>query len=319
MAQMRSVRLIFVVLCAASRIAFGWGCEGHDMVALIARTHLTSGASSAVDRLLIENPIHPELKRFCTDRSSDPMIDAATWADDVKSSEKTGLWHYIDIPLGVSSSNGRDLWQWCPPLGPLIEGKERSGCILNALNQQITELAAPNVPGPERARALRYVIHLMGDLHQPLHTEDNGDQGGNCTSLKFFGRTDPVRLHGAWDYGLIERDMALQHSTTASYASALDRQFAGQWLQRRNEARNFESWAWESHELARNVSYGALTPAIPLAVPGSRLSCDAETANIASLGISIGEPYFREAMPVIDEQLAKSGYRLAALLNQTFR
>src|SRR4051812_43590773 len=82
--------------------AFGWGCEGHQMVALIARARLTPGVSAAVNELLRSVPIDAALKRYCQDRPNDPMADASTWADDVRNDEKTGEWHYVDIPRSVT-------------------------------------------------------------------------------------------------------------------------------------------------------------------------------------------------------------------------
>src|SRR5580658_2188395 len=110
---MRPVLSFLAVLPFAAGSAFGWGCEGHQMIALIARAHLTPAASSAVDRLLRENPIDPGLNRFCKDRPSDLMADSATWADDARNIEKTAEWHYIDIPLAAPA--GSDAMQWCKP------------------------------------------------------------------------------------------------------------------------------------------------------------------------------------------------------------
>src|ERR1700683_3040263 len=90
--------------------AFGWGCEGHQMVALIARAHLTPAVSAAVDELLRDSPIDPAVARFCQDRPADLMADSATWADDSKNQEKTAVWHYIDIPLSVVAIVSVDPW-----------------------------------------------------------------------------------------------------------------------------------------------------------------------------------------------------------------
>src|SRR5580693_4382262 len=125
---MRRLLCFLAMLPLATASAFGWGCEGHQMIALIARAHLTPAASKAVDQLLRENPIDPALNRFCKDRPADPMADSATWADDIKNIEKTGDWHFIDIPLAVrDSADGKDAMKWCKP----VDGKP--GCITSAL------------------------------------------------------------------------------------------------------------------------------------------------------------------------------------------
>src|SRR5580658_603252 len=106
-----AIAALFLPLFANS--AFGWGCEGHQIIALIARAHLTPTASNVVDQLLRENPIDPALNRFCRDRPNDLMADSATWADDARNIEKTAEWHYIDIPLAVHADP--DAMQWCKP------------------------------------------------------------------------------------------------------------------------------------------------------------------------------------------------------------
>src|SRR5580704_6130260 len=126
---MRPILTLLTVLPLTTGCAFGWGCEGHQMIALIARAHLTSAASSAVDRLLRENPIDPALSRFCKDRPNDLMADSATWADDARNIEKTAEWHYIDIPLAVRA--GSDVMQWCKPTA---DGKP--GCIVSAIDYE---------------------------------------------------------------------------------------------------------------------------------------------------------------------------------------
>src|SRR5579863_7584303 len=82
--------------------AFGWGCDGHRMVALIAAQHLKPEVRAAVDQLLKDNPIDPALRRYCRPAATEPMEDAATWADDVRTSLKNDVWHYIDIPRDVA-------------------------------------------------------------------------------------------------------------------------------------------------------------------------------------------------------------------------
>src|ERR1700688_3061660 len=163
---MRIALFLLVALPMLPGSVFGWGCEGHQMVALIARAHLTPAASKAVDQLLRDNPIDPELSRFCTDRPSDLMADAATWADDARTIEKTADWHFIDIPVAVPAdpANEQAAMKRCKPAAG---GKP--GCIAGAIDYEWAILRDGSQPGPNRARALRYVIHFVGDLSQPLH------------------------------------------------------------------------------------------------------------------------------------------------------
>ena len=301
---MRSLLLLAVF----SGSAFGWGCEGHEMVALIARAHLTPRASAEVDRLLRANPIDPALNRYCKDRPADLMADSSTWADDVRNIEKTSAWHFINIPRPVEHGDYRE---WCKPV------ENKPGCIVTALEAQWAILRDKSQPDAERARSLRYVIHFAGDIAQPLHDTENHDQGGNCTSITFFSDERPERLHSIWDTLIIQRELEAHKQTVAGYAHTLDDEFHPA-----QSSLNIADWAWEGHRLASEVAYGDLKPGIPVAPPDlgepDKAGCDAERAAIAALHISVGDEYVSQALPVIRAQLAKAGYRLAALLNQTF-
>src|SRR5689334_13193214 len=129
---MRAAFSLVFALPLLSGSAFGWGCEGHQVVALIARAHLTPAASAAVDHLLRENPVGPALDRYCKDRPDDPMANVATWADDVREIEKTAEWHYIDIPLSVPAGSMpvRGAMEWCNPLKD-----RRPGCVVTAIER----------------------------------------------------------------------------------------------------------------------------------------------------------------------------------------
>jgi len=301
---MRTLLAAIAALPLVSASAFGWGCEGHEMIALIARAHLTPQASAEVDRLLRASPIDPALNRFCKDRPADLMADSATWADDARNSEKTGDWHFIDIPRAVDSG---DLMQWCRP-----------SCIVSAIDAERAILRDRSQPDAARAKALRYLIHFVGDIAQPLHAVDNHDQGGNCTEMTFFGAEKPDRLHAIWDYRIIQRDLDLKKQTIAQYAQGLGQEFQGA-----DAKIDVLAWAWQSHALALDTTYAALRPPVPVAPPtagnADQSACTAERASVAALHIAIGEDYVNRALPVIRRQLAVAGYRLAALLNQTLQ
>jgi len=280
------------------------------MIALIARAHLTPQASQEVDRLLRENPIDPALNRFCKDRPADLMADSATWADDARNIEMTGDWHFIDIPRAVTEG---DAMKWCKAAP---DGKP--GCIVTAIDYERAILRDKRQPGPLRAKALRYLIHFVGDLAQPLHASDNHDQGGNCTEIRFFSDEKPQRLHAIWDYRIVQRDLDAKKESKIEYARALGAEF------RQAEPKiDVLAWTWESHRLASDDVYGQLKPEIPVVSPvlgtADQDACNRERASVAALHISIDDDYVSHTLPVIREQLAKAGYRLAALLNQTFQ
>jgi hypothetical protein len=311
---MRIAISLLAALPLLARSAFGWGCEGHQIIALIARAHLTPATSSAVDQLLRDNPIDPSLSRSCKDRPDDLMADSATWADDERNVDKTTeSWHFIDIPLAVHPDPGQepDLMKWCP-----AQADGKPGCIVSAISQEWAILRDGHQPAPARAQALRYVIHFLGDMAQPLHASDNHDRGGNCTSIKFFTGEKPRNLHGIWDSQLIDRDLAADKMTRSQYTAKIDESFSGE------SKIDIEGWVWESHKLAYTVTYADLKPQIPTEPLTAGLAdqdgCNAERDKVAALDISVGDEYYAQTMPVIREQLAKAGYRLAALINQTF-
>ena len=295
--------------------AAGWGCEGHQTVALIARQQLTDHAREQVDKLLRNNPIDPTLPRFCTTHGLTRFADASTWADDARNTAQfsnTASWHFIDIPRGAARDH---MDEFCPD----------DGCVTKAITEQIAILKS-KAKGKKKAQALRFLIHFVGDVHQPLHCTTNSDRGGNCVPVAFFGDDASVskagkatpNLHGVWDTKLLERDPA--NTSPKRYADKLTQQFDAQMSTWRASGINVEDWAWASHELAESTSYGKLPTAIPVEPPRGELkSCVVNGDNISKRMLvfneSVGPPYQNDVQPVVEEQLAKAGTRLALILN----
>lgn len=291
--------------------AFGWGCEGHQVIALITRSHLTAAAKAAVDKLLLENPIDPALSRFCRVHPSDLLADSATWADDERSVIKNDGWHYVDIPLAVTSG---DAMEWCPP---------KTGCILSALAMELDILRDNGKAGPARAEALRYVIHFLGDLTQPLHAEDDHDQGGNCATISTTFSDRPTNLHSLWDSGLLADEVNREKIPNDEQLAAAINNFGDEWNAWSTAPVDLQAWAWESHKLAVSVTYGNLKPRLPLAArtagDADKAACDAEKVSTSALHITVGPEYRDAALPVIHEQMAKAAYRAAGILNDIFK
>src|SRR5579862_3404231 len=110
--------------------AFGWGCKGHQTIALIAQKHLTPEVRQLLESLLQDNPVDSQLKRYCGPFPGNVFADGATWPDDVRNSLKNGPWHYIDIPRGA-------------PRGPLTSYCGDSGCVTQAIAEQLAILKDP--------------------------------------------------------------------------------------------------------------------------------------------------------------------------------
>jgi hypothetical protein len=304
--------LLALLLTAPAR---AWWCEGHQMVALIAEKHLTPAALAAVTALLQSQPVDPTLQRFCKNPPAGLMTDASTWADDVKKTEQTGTWHYMDIPLGMKHG---DLAPYCQPVTPSRNGAPPTGCLLSALRYNLNILHDDKESDSERAKALRYLIHLVGDLHQPLHTTANNDQGGNCVPIQFFADPKIANLHSVWDGMLVNRDTAAKGFTLTQMADDLDQRYRKSGESWMKHGTDFEKWIWEGHKAAQEATYGHLQPKIPIEPYQEHPNCKVESAKDAALHLHVDEAYERKADPLIEEQLAKAGYRLAEVLNEVW-
>jgi hypothetical protein len=312
---MKRFGINFFSLCALALLfwptaAQAWGCKGHQTVALIAEKHLTPETRQWVLKLLSENPIDPKLNRYCGGAVRDAMADAATWADDVRGERKNGPWHYIDIPRGSQR-------------GPLDRYCGKDGCVTRALGEQLAILKDKNADAAKRADALRYVIHFVGDLHQPLHTITNADEGGNCVPVKYFRRSPQEHnhyfspnLHGLWDTAILERDA--EGADSAEYAETLDALFAAEIDGWQKTGIHVDDWVWEGFDFAESVVYGALTPKIAIEPNVAVHSC-ADDNNIGERllhqNIVAGEAYQEKAAPVAEKRIAEGGVRLAMILN----
>ena len=299
-----------LVVLGYSLPAAAWWCEGHEAVALIAQNHLTPDARAQVERLLKGSPVAEPPS--CKDSPPDAMAVASTWADDAKYTEQTAAWHFMNIPMNLKKG---DPEKYCGPVGPSHNGGPRPGCILSALRSAVDILLSKEESDDEKAKAIRYLIHFAGDLHQPLHTTSNNDVGGNCLPVQFFDQADLTNLHASWDGLIIERELVTRHQTVAQFASDIDQRFASKRAEWTKNAPQFDKWAWETHLLAMQVAYGDLTPEPPAEALQTTPDCDAEKARLGALHIKIGDAYEQEAIPVIETQIAKAGYRLAAILN----
>jgi len=308
---------VALVCCVAGTPeARAWGCEGHQTIALIAEMHLSPRALAAVNELLKDNPIDPKLNRYCKPVSTDPMADAATWADDYRNQDPTtGPWHFFDIPRGAKR---KDIDQYCPA---------STSCVTAALQAQIAILESPTASAAKKAEALRYVIHFAGDIHQPLHCTTNSDQGGNCVPVSYFDmpakETNPTtgsyypRLHAVWDTNILER--IAQGKTVEQFAAQLNQQFGFMIASWQRQGMIFDNWAWESHQLAEQISYGDLPVKIAIEPPVAVTTCLDDnhiSDRMFKLNEQLGQPYQDDAAPVVEEQLAKAGIRLSMILNK---
>jgi hypothetical protein len=312
-----SVLAFFITFFASSALQLAvapsgkaWGCRGHQAVAALAEKHLTPQAKQALLALLTANPIDPQLKRYCGQTGLDPLVDASTWADDERSRDPaTAPWHFIDIPIGVTHGAAKD---FCGA----------AGCVLTAITEQLAILKDKNAPGAKRAAALRFVIHFVGDLHQPLHGATNGDRGGNCVPVKYFTRNPHARndsyapnLHHVWDTEIPESQML--GADPAEYADTLDAAFENSFAAWQQGGMQLDAWAWESHDHAVETAYGVFSKPIPAEpdVPVNTCADDNIGERMLHKHLVIGAAYRDQAGTVVEERLAQAGIRLAMILN----
>ena len=312
--------LLLALVLSFQSLSFGWGCSGHQIVALIAERQLNPAAFSAVQALLKDTDIYNGLKRFCAATDLGLMASYASWADDYRDQDKTTApWHFWDIPLNeLARPKGTE---FCD-----------EGCVIKALQVQIDILKSPTAAKPDKAKALAFVIHFVGDLHQPLHVISNNDRGGNCVPVTFFGRPTLERgagsgnfspnLHGVWDTDLLEQQGRIRKLTHDDdvywFVNSIFGDFEEQVPVWSHEKVDILEWAIESHRLARLSSYGRLPHHITPEAPVNVDTCNDDNQishRMLDLHESIGKRYATAVGPVIEEQLARAGTRLAVILN----
>ena len=274
---------LIAVLAAASLAlpALAWGPEGHRVVARIAARNLTLKARARVASLLQSDPDPAAV--------AEAMANASVWADTLdKLVTNTGAWHFINIALTDRRS---DMSKRCP----------RDACVSGKIPELLVSLKTESVADWSVGDQLKFIIHLVGDLHQPLHCADNADEGANCIhTTSFHSHT----VHQAWDSGMLEKI----DSSDIALANELSQHIQPAW-----KRGNVDDWAWESHELAVRDAYGPL--GLPKEPPMTIASCLTAPAPVRNKTVQLSQRYLKLNEPVIRQQLAKAGIRLASLLN----
>ncbi len=311
-----------LLVTAGGSEALAWGCDGHRAVAIVAQRLLSATAANRVRAVLTASPVDPGLARFCAPVPADIIADVATWADDFRDTEpQTAAWHFIDFPRSFGS-NTTSHESFCPG----------GDCVIDAIVKQFQVLR--NSPDPTlKANALRFLIHFIGDIHQPLHTISNGDRGGNCVPVTYFmqppqeGENGSFRpnLHGVWDTESIRRFMNREGLIDAS---ALAARVAGGTLPSTvapatPTTTRVRSWARDSNRLARTVTYGRLPVNPPMEPASAAMIASCNDNNQVSrrmemLHERVDESYEQASVPAILSQLRLAGMRLAAVLRAAF-
>jgi hypothetical protein len=262
-AMRATVKLLFSVCSLLGPVAAAaWGPTGHRIVGLIAESRLC-----------------PETRRYL-----EPLLDGATlanagvWADVIRSDPAwahTKPWHYINVGDIESIATA---------------SREHSPNVLSAMADAERQLANRKLPREARAQALRFFIHLLADVHQPLHVGRAEDRGGNDIEVMIFGRTRRT-LHALWDAEFLLDWDALELPDNAAAIGALAVNQAAAWL-----GREPSEWAEESR------AYRPIVYALPAAGPDGLIRLD--------------DRYLVTVRGIVHLRLAQAGVRLAERLNR---
>ncbi len=252
--------LLFIITLVLPLESFGWGKRGHDIIAYIAECHLTTEAQTRVAELL----------------DGRSMVYFANWMDSASRTPKykhTYTWHYFNMELRDNIATAK---------------RERKGDLLSAAELLEQQLRDTSLPTEERTTALKMYIHIIGDMHQPMHLGRDEDQGGGDLPVVYF--TESTSLHAMWDYHIIEGSHNWSYS---EWQQQIDR------LNSNDEqtvvAGDYTKWLNETHTVTREIY--RRTPA--------------ETR--------VFYEYVDHFAPTVEKQLLHAGLRLAKMLNSIFQ
>jgi hypothetical protein len=280
-------------IASAPRPVLAWGDLGHEVIARIADHYLEPAVRSRFATILAG-----DRSRLTTGKD----IEAeATWADRYRDSDRnttrvhynqTRNWHFVDLEI-----DGPDLRTACfgepPPPKKAASAGPAADCIVDKLDELIAELGTRGTSKKERLLALQFLLHFIGDVHQPLHASDDHDEGGNLKIVAGPGLPSG-NLHADWDVAFVEK----LGSDEAQIAQRLLQKISPSQRLAWSSGKPSE-WAMESFDIARQHAYGSLPAA-------------------SSAGhYELSAAYINDAAVVAGEQLSKAGVRLAYVLNQS--
>ncbi|MES2868163.1 MAG: S1/P1 nuclease [Pseudomonadota bacterium] len=252
--------LIFLIATTFSAVTFAWGNEGHRTVAIIAEAELTSTTKAQVQQLLaLEGHKH--------------LADIASWADNIRGSEPGLLSHAVRIPFKAKYYK------------PVRDCNRKTRCVIYGIDRSSELLANPNAAPLERLRALKFLVHFVGDIHQPLHAiEQTGQMHAHWGKRTWT-------LHKIWDTILVRS--LKQNPETLAHSLMNDPTLTN--IQQGSP----EQWAMESHDIARNFIYH-----------------DNKKIAQSKESITLTNDYRQNSIPVVKARLTAAGIRLGRLLNQ---
>lgn len=257
-AMMKRILLLIACLLAV-RSAAAWGQKGHDVTAYIAECHLTPEAAERIDKVL----------------GGHSPVYYANWLDNASHTPEyayTKTWHYLNIDVGETLES---------------MAANPKGDVLKAVNDLVASLKSGDLDPAEERVQLQMLIHLVGDMHCPMHTGHLSDLGGNRVPVVYFGKA--TDLHAVWDTNLIE---SAHRWSYTEWREQIDRLPDDEEM--RLQAGTPRDWLLETQAICSEV-YDR-TP------EGTKISYD----------------YVNWAAPILEMQLLRGGVRLARLLNEIY-
>lgn len=260
--------------------ARAWGPAGHVIVAWIADQYLLEATRRKVGKLLREEKLY--------DR------DVANWADEIREGgeldrvyPRNHRWHFVDIPFDADRYDPR-------------RDCRNQECVIAQIERFRKTIANQRLPKDERYDALKFLIHFVADLHQPLHSvEWNRDNGGSLRQVVFLGQRGQSNLHRVWDSQILNR--RLGDDDAEDFARQLMIEITpeqrAQW-----EQGSVVDWALEAHDVGVKHCYRGFSEQFDDQRP-----------------VQITQEYVRSNGPIVEQQLARAGVRLAKVLNDALR
>jgi hypothetical protein len=305
MAKQRMIQSFTALICSLTLMplgAFGWSAEAHRAIAIVASNRLKGSKT---------------VTRISEILGSLSLQDIAVCPDEIRELEKheinvlsppceqifpdhptgTASWHFIDTPIKTATftPTAADVKAACGPSGCVTVQIKHFLDVLSKAKD--TDTGAKKIADQQ---ALSFVVHFIGDIHQPLHAaERDGDAGGNAEHLKFFN-ADKLVLHGIWDNQIVARIEKTPEDLVSGLKSEITTANAEPTIMQ-------VDWAIQSYVLARDVAYKGVPPA-----PKDPQHKDDDVATL-------GQPYQDAAAPVVRKQIARAGVRLASALQSVLQ
>lgn len=280
------MKALVLILMVSVNCAFAWGPTGHRVVGEIAEKYLTRKAKRKIKKIL----------------DGHSFSRVSNWPDKIKSDptnyRHTYVWHYMNWP-----TNQRDY------------DPNSYGSLMKALEENLKIFRNPKEPKAKRSFAIKFLVHLVGDLHQPLHVGNGLDQGGNKCRV-FFHRKE-TNLHQLWDEKMIEFTR-LSYTEMANYIDVFDKKSL-----KEMQTGTFLSWAQESKDLRNSVYPQEI---VPLTGAAKKNAAEKELKSYCNPDQNIQDDiiprlsydYSYKFMPIAEQRMRLAGVRLAKLINDSF-